>query len=60
MSKLQKHNIINHRRKSIRKIVVYNIGTNVIDYFKYQYSAFQRSNKVSPIENTNQNLFYLQ
>ncbi len=60
MSKLQKHNIINHRRKSIRKIVVYNIGANVIDYFKYQYNALQRRNKVSPIENTNQNLFYLQ
>ncbi len=49
MSKLKKHNIINHRRKSIRKLVVYNIGANVIYYFKYQYNVLQRRNKVSPI-----------
>jgi hypothetical protein len=59
MLNLQQRHIIKHRRKSLRKIVVYNIGTNVIDYVKVKYNALQRSNKVAPIENTVYDLIYL-
>ena len=51
MHNSQNINMIKTRHKSIRKIIIYNIGTSVIDYVTTKCNnVLQRRNKITPIE----------
>ena len=51
MSNLQNINMIKYRHKSIRKMIIYNIGTSVVDYVTTNCNnVLQKRNKIAPIE----------
>jgi hypothetical protein len=51
MNNSQNINMIKTRHKSIRKIIIYNIGTSVIDYVTTKCNnVLQKRNKITPIE----------
>ena len=46
---LKKEFMLKKRRKSIRKIILYNIINSVIDYIVYYYNnMLHRNNKIAP------------
>ena len=46
---LNKEFMLKKRRKSIRKIIVYNIINSIVDYIVYQYNnILHRNNKIAP------------
>jgi hypothetical protein len=51
MNNSQNINMIKIRHKSIRKIIIYNMGTSVIDYVTTKCNnVLQKRNKITPIE----------
>jgi hypothetical protein len=51
MSNSQNINMIKSRHKSIRKIIIYNIGTSVVDYVTTKCNnVLKNRNKITPIE----------
>lgn len=58
MNSLQTEFMLKKRRKSIRKIIVYNIGNTVVDYVVYSCkNVLNKSNKIVP-DNHNQSDFF--
>ena len=51
MHNSQNINMVRTRHKSIRKIIIYNIGTSVIDYVTTKCNnVLQNHHKIAPIE----------
>lgn len=60
INNLQTEFMLKKRRKSIRQVVVYNIGNTVVDYVVHSCkNVLNKSNKIAPDNNNQPDFFHL-